>query len=257
MRAIPHNAILQQMGFLLNVISGFGSSVRYDRELFVEIHNGSDRMQRIIRLVSKARQISSIKTLVAYASLFDDAYWVTRPLNGMEHNIKSPCLYLADLLRGDYRHDAIMHLATLLREDDVHLAGLFDALGLQKRLGEDEGRDELDILHAIRLALIQHIYLLAAQIPPFSAQNNFTLEQVMEYVLSLRIDEAVAMLRQSYPVEAPQISDYDVVEPATYRGEDDNDYVELNRQLIDPIESAYRTVLEIGVGISHHFRAHG
>ncbi len=257
MRAIPHNAILQQMGFLLNIISGFGSAVRYDRERFIDVHNHSDRTRRILRMVAHARQLSSIKTLVAYASLFDDAYWVTRPLNGMEHNIKGPCLYLADLLRGDSRHDSIMHLATLLREDDVHLAALFNSLGLKKRLDEDDGRDELDILHAIKLALIQHIYLLAAQIPPFSAQNNFTLEQVMGYVLSLRIDDAVAMLRQSYPMEAPQLSDYDIAEEASYRGEDDNDYIDLNRHLIDPIEAAYQTVLEIGVGISHHFRAHG
>ena len=146
MRAIPHNAILQQMGFLLNIISGFGSAVRYDKERFVDVHNHSDRTRRIMRMVANARQMSSIKTLVAYASLFDDAYWVTRPLNGMEHHIKEPCLYLADLLRGDSRHDGIMHLATLLREDDVHLAGLFESLGLEKRLGEDDGRDELDIL---------------------------------------------------------------------------------------------------------------
>ena len=79
----------------------------------------------------------------------------------------------------------------------------------------------------------------------------------MAYVLSLRIDDAVAMLRQSYPMEAPQIDDYSVDESASYRGEDDNDYVDLNRHLIDPIEAAYQTILEIGVGISHHFRAHG
>ena len=82
-------------------------------------------------LVQHARSMSSIKTLASYSALFDDAFWVTRPLNDDEAHLKNACIYLADLLRGDRRHDGIMHLATYLREDAVRLHDVFDELEYQ------------------------------------------------------------------------------------------------------------------------------
>ena len=35
LKCSPHNAILQQLGFLGNVISGFGSAAKVDTDLFV------------------------------------------------------------------------------------------------------------------------------------------------------------------------------------------------------------------------------
>lgn len=257
MRAIPHNALLQQLGFLLNVVSGIGDAVRDDRDRFAEMYEGSDRAHRLMSLVSHARQLSSIKTLVAYANLFDDAFWVTRPHNDLEPHLKEPCIYLADLLRGDDRHDCIMHLASFLRRDAVRLRDVFGDLGFEVRPSWESGRLELDILHAIRIALIQHIYLLAARVPPFSARNDISQTEILGLVLSLRIDDAVALLREAFPMSRPRLSDYHVKEPATYMGDDRSDYGEINRNLIDPMLDGYRALLEIAVGISHHYGAYG
>ncbi|GBF25164.1 phosphoenolpyruvate carboxylase [bacterium MnTg02] len=257
MRAIPHNALMQQLGYPVNVIAGLGTALWHERERFGEIHAHSDRTKRLIWLVAHARRLSSIKTLVAYASLFDDAYWVTRPLHDLEPHIKDACLHLADLLRGDTRHDAMMHLATYLREDAVHLHDLIRAIGedpLEARLAE---RSELDVLHAIRIALIQHIFLLAARFPPFSTRNDISQDSIMGLVLRLRVEEAAALLRDAFPQRMPSPSDFSVQEPATYTGYEASDYAELNRELIDPMLTAYQTVLDVSVGISHHFGAHG
>lgn len=266
MRAIPHNAILQQLGYLVHVVGGSGTALRHELERFGDIYRNSDRMRRLTSLMLHAKRLSSIKTLVAYSSLFNDAFWVTRPLNDMEPCIKEPSLFLAALLRGDPRHDAMMHLATLLREDAVHLHDLLRHVGLKslwphgdENAGEAGGgsRIELDLLHAIRIALIQHIYLLAARIPPFSARNDVSRTDVMNLVLSLRVREAVELLRASFPLSAPGSDDYQMEEATSYSGEEGSDYSELNRTLIDPMLEAYRTVVELSVGIGHHFRAHG
>lgn len=259
MRAIPHNAILQQLGYLVHVVGGVGTALRHDLDRFAEIYGASDRTQRLVSLIHHAKQLSSIKTIVAYSSVFDDAFWVTRPLNDMEPDIKEPSLYLAELLRGDPRHDGMMHLATLLREDAVYLHDLLRQVGLKTLWPhDDESRVELDLIHAIRIAVIQHIYLLAAGSPPFSARNDITRHDVMNLVLSLRIEEACELLRGSFPRTTPTPEDYKgVEEKATYTGMEGSDYSELHEKRFDPMLEAYRTVLELSVGVGHHFRAHG
>lgn len=257
MRAIPHNALLQQLGYVLNVVSGIGVALKYQQDRFKEVYSGSDRIQRLVKMVAKAKQLSSIKTVVAYASLFDDAYWVTRPLNDLEPHLKEPCLLLADLLRGDERHDGMMHLATYLRDDAVYLHDLLRTIGTDLDLERLEGREELDLLHALRIALIQHIYLLAAKVPRFSTRNDVSFRTIVSYVLGMNVEEAVDLMRDAFPKDTVQYSAYDITENATYTGESGTDYEDINELLIDPLVAAYKTVREIGVGISHHFGAHG
>ncbi len=257
MRAIPHNAILQQMGYVLNVISGVGETVREEHDRFVEMYNGSERLRRIMSLVRHARSLSSIKTLASYSALFDDAFWVTRPLNDDEMHLKNACIYLADLLRGDRRHDGIMHLATYLREDAVRLHDVFDELDIKVYRSNEQWREGLDMMHALRIALIQHIYLLAAQIPDFSMANGISRERVIGLIISFHITDAVALLREVYPVSMPQPLDYDMDEEAGDLGSQGVSYASIQNDLIDPMEQTYELVLLLGAGIAHNFGAHG
>ncbi len=257
MRAIPHNAILQQMGYALNVISGVGETVRDQHDRFVDLYEGSERLRRIMSLVQHARSLSSIKTLASYSALFDDAFWVTRPLNDDETHLKNACIYLADLLRGDRRHDGIMHLATYLREDAVRLHDVFDELNIKVYRSNEQWREGLDMMHALRIALIQHIYLLAAQIPEFSMANGISRERVIGLIISFHITDAVALLREVYPVSMPQPLDYDMEEEAGGLDHQGVSYASIQSDLIDPMEQTYELVLLLGAGIAHNFGAHG
>ncbi len=257
MRAIPHNAILQQMGYVLNVISGVGETVQDEHDRFVDMYKGSERLRRIMSLVQHARSLSSIKTLASYSTLFDDAFWVTRPLNEDENHLKTACIYLADLLRGDRRHDGIMHLATYLREDAVHLHEVFAQLDITVSRAGEPWREDMDIMHAMRIALIQHVYLLAAQIPEFSMANDISRERVIGLVISFHIKKAVALLREVYPVSMPQPLDYDMAEEAEDLSTRGASYASIQRDLIDTMEETYELVLLLGTGIAHNFGAHG
>lgn len=256
MRAIPHNALLQQLGYVLNVVSGVGVALKYQQDRFADLYDGSDRVQRIIKMVLRGKQLSSIKTLVAYASLFDDAYWATRPLNELEPNLKDPCLLLAEVLRGDERHDGMMHLATFLRDDAVRLHDLLRTVSGDVD-GRLDGRDELDLLHAIRIALIQHIYLTTAKVPRIATRNDISFKTIITYVLGMHVEEAVTQLREAFPTDRESYDSFALEEPASYSCDSSTDFEEINKNMIDPISSAYKTVLEIGVGISHHYGAHG
>ena len=262
MRAIPHNALLQQFGFLANVISGFGTALHTDKEQFAKIYHGSERLESFVAMINKARQHSSVKTLVAYATIFNDAFWVTRPIEDMEVPLKDPCLMLADLLREDERHDRLMHFATYLRKDDIFLHDLFTLVGMEEWQSQADGheRDEIvetDLLHAIRIALIMHVYLLAARLPVLAARNDVTHKDIMNMVLSLRIEDAMVVLHDAYPRALPGRGDYTVDEPASYMEDEGADFEELNDTLIDPMLQAYELIRRVGVGLGHHYRAHG
>ena len=66
-RAIPHNAILQQLGFLANVISGMGSAACINVEQFVEVYQQSPRLKQCLKHILRAKSIGSLNTVLAYS----------------------------------------------------------------------------------------------------------------------------------------------------------------------------------------------
>lgn len=263
LRAIPHNALLQQMGYTINICAGLGTALRHDREAFASLHAASERLQTIVELVRQARDLSSLDTLAAYANVFDGAYWVVRPLGQSERGHKDACLLLAEHLRQDPRFYSMLRLISFLREDAIHLDDLLSGIGAETRHGTGQGTgrpvEGLDpaLLHALRIALIQHIFLLAARLPKFSTRNDVSQDDVMDLVTRLRVREATRLLRSIFPRRQPIAADYSLEEPATYEGAETVDYAEMNRLLIDPMQSAFEISQEITVGISHAFGAFG
>src|SRR3546814_425815 len=62
-RAIPHNAILQQLGYPVNVIAGMGTASDGNREEIADMLSESARGQQLVRLVRAANALASIKTV--------------------------------------------------------------------------------------------------------------------------------------------------------------------------------------------------
>lgn len=255
LRAIPHNALLQQLGYGINVVAGLGSALRQDRETFVSLHARSSRLKVIVDLVRRARELSSLETLAAYTALFDGAYWVSRPRSERETGLKESCLLLAEHLRDDQRFYAMLRLISALREDAIHLDDLLGEIGAETSRGLTATDPAL--LHALRIALIQHVFLLAARLPRFSTRHDVSPEDVIALTTRLRVTETTQLLRSIFPSGQPVAADYRLEEPASYRGAEAVDYAEMNRQLIDPMLSAFEIAQDLTVGISHCFNAYG
>jgi len=257
-RAIPQNAILQQLGYPVNVIAGIGEATAADHERFARLIERSERAQSLIQLVALSNQLASIKTLGSYGEIYNGAFWATRPYRGAEPHVERACLDLAERLAIDDRAAAFRQLATLLRVDGLKLRRLLDLLP-EKLLPtpNEKRRRTLGVLHALRLALIQHIFLRAAQIPPFSRRNDIGRDEILEMVFTLRIPEAVVLLRDAYPVEAPDVRDFDLNEPGALPAGQVSDYASIRTEYIDAIERAYEMSLLISTAIALHFGAHG
>lgn len=257
-RAIPHNAVLQQLGYPVNVIAGVGTAAEAERDRFAALFDQSPRAQELLGLVQASDRLASLKTLVAYGDLFNGAYWASRPYRGQEPGIEDACLELGERLARDDRSAAFRELATRMRVDGLKLRQLIDLLPAEKLpQRSEERRRTLGVLHALRIALMQHIFLRAAAIPPFSRRNDVSRDDIMEMVMALRIDDVVDLLRQAYPLDAANIGDFDMEEATAYPDRRGPAYENIQRLYIDEIERAYGLMLRITRAIAHTFGAIG
>jgi len=259
-RAIPHNAILQQIGYAVNVIAGAGTAAGEEIESIAELLGSSDRGNQLVRLLRAANGIASIKTVGAFGELFNSAYWASRPYRGTETALEQGCLALADYLTKDDRAGVFRRLVSRLRVDWMKLHRLLSLVAgaaVGRDAAFDDARRTIGLLQAVRLTLLMHMFLRAVQVPQFSRANDISREDVLEMVLSLRVDEALAQLRRAYPVIEPRIGDFTLDEPSDYPDHEAEDYSAIRNRFIDPIDRAHALNLRIAVAIANYFGAHG
>jgi phosphoenolpyruvate carboxylase len=257
-RAIPHNAILQQLGYPVNVIAGIGSAADSNREEIAALLTDSPRGRQIMRLVRAANALASIKTVAAYGELFNSAYWASRTYRGTEDHLAGSCAALAEYLVGDDRTGVFRRLASRLRIDAIKFHKLTDLLGGE---APDENREHvrrrIGVLQALRLALLQHMFLKAVGVPAFSRANDISRRDVIEMVLTLRVDEALAQLRRAFPVRIPGPRDFPLDEPSDYPDGGEEGYGAIERDFMTPIATAQDLSLRISTAIANEFGAHG
>lgn len=257
-RAIPHNAVLQQLGYPVNVIAGFGTAAEGNYEALADLLQTSERGRQLVRLVRAANALASIKTVAAFGELFNSAYWASRPYRGDETGVSESCLALAEYLTTDDRTGVFRRLASRLRVDALKLHRLLDLIPDEAPLvGREQTRRMLGVLQALRLALFQHMFIKAVSVPAFSRANDISREDVLEMVFTLRIEEALAQMRRAFPVSFPQMSDFKVDEPSDYPDDAAVGYEAIHRDFIDPIAEAQALALRITTAIANTFGAHG
>ena len=69
----------------------------------------------------------------------------------------------------------------------------------------EDDRNLLQITHALRIALINYIYILGVQVPRFSSQADVTLPAVLDNLLALNVREALEIFRSAFPADGQSI----------------------------------------------------
>ncbi|WP_057884488.1 phosphoenolpyruvate carboxylase [Tsuneonella troitsensis] len=257
-RAIPHNAVLQQLGYPVNVIAGVGSAADGNLEELAGLLRDSARGRQIVRLLRAANALASIKTVAAYGELFNSAYWASRTYRGTEEHLAPACAALAEYLTKDDRNGVFRRLASRLRVDALKLHRLLELVPDDSPLAtREQVRREIGVLQSLRLALLQHMFLKAVSIPAFSRANDISRDDVLEMVFTLRIDDALAQLRRAYPAQVARAADFEVDEPGEYPDGEAEGYASIHRDFIDPIAAAQALSLRVSVAIANLFGAHG
>ncbi|MBR2535286.1 MAG: phosphoenolpyruvate carboxylase [Hyphomicrobium sp.] len=260
MRAIPNNAILQQFGYIANVVAGLGTAVGNDRDRFSKLAKSSRRLQTLLGMIAYGKTVSSLNAMGANATVFDAGFWASRASWGREQALQSAFRTLATYLLPDDRQGSINELVHHLRLDAIDLHGILEDQNIEGGKVPDANRLELDLLQAIRLALIMRIFILAAQLPRFAPQDGLSHGQVLEMALNLEIPDVVGIMRKAFPHGTKASAEANGArfdEQASYRPRGIDDYGRLETEILEPMERSYEFVREIGSGISHHFGAFG
>ena len=241
LRAIPNNAILQQLGWLANSIHGIGHAASRAPDLVGTMREGSDRFARSYRLSEYAMRSSDLDVLRGYLDTLDAGSWFDRARRTDRGGRRDELLAIATALTR-------LDLAPALRRMFGRLST--DWLKLRSAVGETPRiSTRLAALHALRLAIIHRIWLTATHIPGFRPQGSVTRDAIMERLLRLDVPASLAILADVFPRTPDPTVGLDFGEPAGPR--EGGTYEALHGDVFEPIRRWFELVREISGAIQH------
>jgi len=251
LRAITNNAILQQLGFLANTLYGVGRAAAKDTETFAMMRQRSPRFRRAMDMVATALDKSDLDVLRAYADIFNPGMWLNCSRRGCSPLRTKRVRGLAGLTEKLPKHERVARLIRRLQADYLMLVELHPAARTPQR-------DRLILLHALRVAVIQQICLLASEIPPFSPQHGLTRDDLIARILALDVTNAIHRLAQIFPKKDPALAgNEDFGEPSSYRPEASQSYAVEHENLFEPLLRLYDLARRIGSAITYEIGALG
>ena len=262
-RAISHNSILQQLGLLAIALGGLGQAVAKDPEGFQKYYSGSPRFRRLFAMVEWALEFSDLDVLKAYVDTLDPGLWLLQAAHHGAGGRVDEFRQVADDLEQTKTHERLVRILRVLQKDHLDLVTTLAAVRAAvpatppgiAGIGE-AARNDLHLLHALRIALIHRIFMLATHIPDFSDQHGISPEQLMARILHLEIGPAVQLLGQIFPkVEPVDLGDFG--EPATYLSDANQSYEQEHERIFQPLARLYDLVRRVSAGVSHSIGALG
>lgn len=259
LRAISHNATLQQLAIPLNTAAGIGSSLQREHERLTELINTSPRMKGLVWMALHARSKTSLPALRAYASVYDPSVWIAYAKMSEGDHVKNyRAAYYA--LRDRKTASPVRRVANLAAIDlanfDDLIAGLEDAPSTENR---HESRLGLHVLHAARQALIMQAISLAGSVPPFSERHDMDAMAVIGLVADLRLQEAIELLCRIFPKVEDEGRRLDELteKGAPSQAAATYGYEQVHASIIDPLTEIRNSLHRISLAITHAYGAFG
>jgi phosphoenolpyruvate carboxylase len=256
LRAISHNAVLQQLAILVNSAAGIGSALQRERDRLGTLIASSPRMRHLITLAIRARVRTSLPVLRAYARLYDPAVWVllARQSDGSAAAAYRAVYYA---LRDDETAYSLGRMANLVSTDlarfDRLLSRVPDAPSIAER---HEERLDTHILHALRQALMMRAFVLTARLPRISERHDLNQRDLLRMVMDMRLREAIELIVQIFPrLETTPQAYRELVESGS--GGAAMDYSRIHRDVVRPLEDIHRDLHGISLALTHTHDAYG
>lgn len=243
-RAIPHNAVLQQLGYLANSCAGLGTAIGRSPDQFNNIHAGSARLQMVTSMALNALARSDVGVIEAYAKLLSPGYWLDRCDDTDSVDQRAHLRRLSKLMEGLFESDSVDACIRKLRRD---ASVLTDCLAEDCDVSVLTAAPDAELfdLHQIRIGLIQYIFVKAMEIPRFSSRFDISLEELLVELLHLEVPDTLTQLRKIFPEAAIDNNDEEFGEETTYEGGASAGYGSVHRDIFDEIEKAYDLVLAL------------
>lgn len=260
MRAIPQNAALQQMGYMANSLGGLGAAHIMDEAKAMRMEALSPRFRSLIDIPRYALGFSDIELFAAYAAILDPGMWLARAARSSVTSRRRAMRKIYRLLEDWAMWSKIAPTVRLFRRDyDEVRSWLLHGEGVSVvgggRVIPKPLRDELLLIHALRIALIHEIFILAAEIPEFNYQFAHSYEDLIQRFMCLDCDGAVEVLREIFP--STEIGDHrDYGEVSDYKDKKTG-YRRLHERVTEPILKKTAQVRLLGQAVINFLGAYG
>ncbi len=253
LRAIPHNAILQQFGTPANIIYGMGRAGRIDPEKFEALYANSARAKSIFDLVIKSMGRTNLSILTGYGRLFDPGFWISRALSGAEPLLANRSLIVAETLETSPWRSQIMDLANRLRLDQYDSLRV---LGQCDDTADFTPDDTLIILQALRLAVIMKMMITMTELPIISDEATSRLS-ALQRMQTFQIDDILRDLRERYPAKTAPLEWTKELSEKTDTPVTSGGFAHIADHVIKPLDRAKDLVRQITIAVTHHYDAFG
>ena len=247
LRAIPNNAILQQLGWCANTLQGIGAAASRHPEKFADLRHASRRFHRALDLAEHALAHSDIDVLRAVIGTLDPGSWLDRAAQTQRPGRREALVAVARALE---RLNLWADAQSMFRRIQADHLALRVAWEAPPRMAMREV-----LLHAVRLVLIHRIWLLATGIPDFAPRSGITRLSMEAAILRLDIDPALGMLAEIFPVATDDTADHDYAEPRGPRAV--AAYAREHAEIFDPIRQYFALIREIATAVTHEVGAFG
>ena len=259
LRAISHNATLQQLSVPANTAAGIGSSLQRETERLVDLIDTSPRMRQLVFLAAKARSLTSLPALRGYARVYDPGVWIAhaRMMKTESGAAAYRAVYYA--LRADETAISIDRIANFLSVDlrrfDRLTAQLQDASSTEER---HENRLALHVLHAVRQALMMRAFALVGGLPRLSERHDASARDVVNMISEMRFTEVVDLLCEIFPRARDEDTPLQALtEPGSQARSTSYGYDRIHKDIIGPLDEIGRTLHGISLAITHAYGAFG
>lgn len=256
LRAIPHNAILQQLAAPANVYGGIGIAANRERERFAGLIAHSSRMRSAFAMAAAARKLTSLSILRTYASLYDPGFWTVRASRAPRSADREATLLVAGRLSERALDVSLDRLANLLSVDRQRFDAACRDLD-EGECAEDSFSEELYMLHAIRMALIADGFALVASTPQFSPRHEMSRDTLIDYALDLRFAEVASIIEEIFPESDEAPPEFAALKEPSVKDDSPGGYPQIRREIAAPLRLLDARIKQIAVGISHFYDAFG
>ncbi len=246
LRAIPNNAILQQVGWCANTVHGLGAAALRHPEPFAELRRTSSRFRRATELAAHGLLHSDLDVLRATVAVLNPGTWLDRAAHAGVPGRREGLVAVARALERLDLWSDVSAMFHRVQADHLQLRAVWpDA----PRMGDEEV-----LLHALRLALIQRIWLLATAIPDFSPRHGVTPQDMLDRLIRLDVPAGLALLGEVFPAAGAAGADLDYGEAA---GPRNGSYAAEHGAIFEPMRRLFDLLREIGGAVTHHVGAFG
>ncbi len=247
LRAIPNNAILQQLGWCANTLQGLGAALARHPHESRELMQSSRRFRRAMDFAAHGLAHSDLDVLGAVIATLDPGSWLDRAEHAGSARDREGMVAISAALEELGISAAAWAMLRRIKSDHLALRSVWpDAPAMS---------DAAVLLHALRLAIVQRIWMLATRIPDFSPRHGITRPALFMRVLRLDIPGALEVLAAVFPSRPDEAAAQDYHEPRGFRTP--ATYEREHTELFQPMGALFALVREIGAAITHEVGAFG